>query len=224
MKLLIFDTETTGLPKDDKIIADDKPDNWPHIVSISWAVLDTETNNVLKQHSYIIRPINWTVPIESTNIHGISNYQAFMQGYDLQEVMLEFITEECDMLAAHNVRFDYHVLRNAMRWDLGWKYNPIRKPTFCTMQFSKDICMLPGRNGTTKNPKLSELYTYTTKTEPDSTKLHSSEYDVIILTHILKFCEPLRSKMNLMYETVKKQQNDARTTYAPGRVSLDLRN
>lgn len=48
MKLLIFDTETTGLPKSRKA-STEGPNNWPHIVSISWVILDSDTNKIEKQ-------------------------------------------------------------------------------------------------------------------------------------------------------------------------------
>ena len=68
MKLLIFDTETTGLPKN-RQPAERGPDNWPHIVSISWIVLDTDTNKEVKRRSYIIQPNGWHIPEESVRIH-----------------------------------------------------------------------------------------------------------------------------------------------------------
>jgi len=43
MRLLIFDTETTGLPKS-RQPSSKGPNNWPHIVSISWVILDADTN------------------------------------------------------------------------------------------------------------------------------------------------------------------------------------
>ena len=45
MKVLCFDTETTGLWKNPKAqITDDK--NWPHIVQLAWILLDMETTGI----------------------------------------------------------------------------------------------------------------------------------------------------------------------------------
>jgi DNA polymerase-3 subunit epsilon len=46
MKVLIFDTETSGLPteKNPSIYATDK---WPHILQLSYIVYDSETNNIV---------------------------------------------------------------------------------------------------------------------------------------------------------------------------------
>jgi len=197
MKLLIFDTETTGLPTNSDIPAENKSDNWPHLVSIAWVIMDSDDNEIIKRRKYIIRPDGWNIPQESIAIHGISELKANLSGHKLQDVLLEFITESYDMLVAHNLKFDYNVLRNAMIWDLGWGFNPLTKPSCCTMKLSTDICMLPGRNGTMKYPKLSELYAEVFKREPISSRLHDSLYDTLILTEIVQSSNELRCKMGL---------------------------
>ena len=53
MKLCIFDTETTGLPKDRNKQAIKEPNNWPHIVSISWVILDVDTNSLSVNADFI---------------------------------------------------------------------------------------------------------------------------------------------------------------------------
>lgn len=208
MKLLIFDTETTGLPKNGDIPAENKPDNWPHAVSISWIILESDDNEIIKRRKYIIRPEGWTIPQESINIHGISELKANLSGHKLQDVLLEFITESYDILVAHNLKFDYNVLRNAMIWDLKWGFNPLTKPSCCTMKLSTDICMLPGRNGTMKYPRLSELYIEVMKREPIPSRLHDSFYDTLILTEIIQNSNELRYKMGL---TSKPEYNVGET-------------
>ena len=75
MKLLIFDTETTGLPKS-RQPAYLGANNWPHVVSISWIIMDTNTNEILSKESHIVKPLSWTIPDESISIHGITNGHA----------------------------------------------------------------------------------------------------------------------------------------------------
>ena len=73
MNIVVFDTETTGLPKSVEP-ASKSPNNWPHLVSISWVVLEnTLPHAILKQRSYIIKPENWTIPEDSIKIHKITN-------------------------------------------------------------------------------------------------------------------------------------------------------
>ena len=119
MKLLVFDTETTGLPKS-RAPATDKPDNWPHLVSISWVIL--QNNLIIKQRNYIIKPENWVIPDDSIRIHGITNELAHTRGHSLLKVMTEFMGENCDVIVAHNMDFDYNVIMNDIKWDLEFDF------------------------------------------------------------------------------------------------------
>ena len=204
MKLLIFDTETTGLPKSRKP-AKEEPNNWPHIVSISWIILDTDTNTELKRRHYIIFPENWEIPDESVNIHGITYEMAVEQGIWLHEAMSELVQEECDAWAAHNLEFDMGVIVNAVLWDLKIQFPLIPQRKFCTMLLGKPICKLPGyyRN-TYKAPKLKELYYAAFGKYPVELQLHNSMYDVQILTEIIKEFKPLREIMCLDANTIRK--------------------
>lgn len=201
MKLLIFDTETTGLPKSRDPVGK-KPNNWPHLVSISWVILDSETNKVVKERNYIIKP-NWAIPVESTQIHGITTEHAMLYGQDLRNVMLEFINEPCDMMVAHNMEFDISVVINAFMWDLNLEFLPIRPKQICTMKLSRELCMIPGKYGY-KYPKLKELYYHAFKKMPDETKLHNSLYDVLVLTEIIQSYSPLRQAMGLVVRSIDR--------------------
>ena len=196
MKLLIFDTETTGLPRT-KIPANIEPNNWPHIVSISWVILDSETNQVIKQRSYIIKPLIWEIPEESIKIHGITQENALKNGYNLSNVLGEFLAENYDILVAHNLEFDLNVLYNAIQWDLDLPFKKLNKKMCCTMELSRSFCNLKTMFGKPKAPKLSELYEYTFKKQPNKESLHNSLYDVLILVEIIQYCDNLRLKMNL---------------------------
>lgn len=196
MKLLIFDTETTGLPKSRKP-SKEEPNNWPHIVSISWVILDSETNKIESEKSYIVKPRNWVIPEDSIKIHKITNEKASSEGMPLEKVLGEFLSENYDALVAHNIEFDYNVLDNAIRWDLEMAFTEIKKPKLCTMELSKDICNLKNLFGKPKPPKLSELYQQAFRTLPPADQLHNSLYDTKILAKIIQEFVPLRVKMNL---------------------------
>ena len=199
MKVLIFDTETTGLPTQ-RVGANAGPNNWPHLVSIAWMVLDSDSNKVVTQKSYVIKPINWTIPEESTVIHGIIHHYAERYGADLGAVMDEFLTTEHDILVAHNMAFDENVLINAMLWDLGRSdFSGLTKPRFCTMSIGRDMCQLPYPSGFAGNkpPKLTELYEHVFHKKPIKSRLHGSFYDTKILCDILKVCNHIRSRIGL---------------------------
>lgn len=210
MKFLVFDTETTGLPRSRKS-ATQGPNNWPHMVSISWVIM-TDKNVIEKKRSYIIQPDGWTIPEESTRIHGITHEEAAAQGVSLSSVINEFLNEEYDMLIAHNMEFDYNVLMNAIRWDLAITDEFIDKPLFCTMQASKTFCRLPySTGGGSKPPKLKELYKHIFGRSPDETQLHNSMYDTMLLVDILKASYRLRDLLNAHVDKVIRnvdQQND----------------
>lgn len=209
MKLLIFDTETTGLPKS-RLPAVRQSNNWPHIVSISWVILDSETNKIEKKQNFIVKPIMWKIPEESIKVHGITNESAMHNGYELYYVIGQFLREEYDGLVAHNLEFDLNVLYNAILWDLDLQLKPFDKRMYCTMELSRNICNLPGKFYSPKNPKLSELYEYVFKRPPNQDSLHNSMYDVYILTDIICECEPLRLKMNLPIKGVEQVTNESK--------------
>jgi DNA polymerase III epsilon subunit-like protein len=197
MKLLIFDTETTGLPKSRKA-SKEGSNNWPHMVSISWIILDSETNQIEKERSYIVQPRSWIIPEESIQIHGITQERAEREGDSLATILGEFLAENYDMLVAHNMEFDYNVLDNAIRWDLDMSFNEIKKPKICTMELGRDLCKLRTLFGKPKAPKLKELYEHAFGSPPDETQLHNSLYDTKVLTKVIQEYTPLRVKMNLV--------------------------
>lgn len=212
MKLCIFDTETTGLPKDRNKQAIKEPNNWPHIVSISWVILDVETNKIESKNSFIIKPSKWSIPLESTKIHGITHQFATEHGISLLEAFGAFSSESYDYLVAHNMQFDFNVLMNAYHWDLGMKINDSYYKRKCTMLLSVDICKLSGEWGY-RWPKLTELYEFTFHKKPQSNLLHNSLYDAVILTEIIQNCNELRVKMGLpTIQTIKI--NDSNTSYS----------
>ena len=198
MRVLIFDTETTGLPKT-RAKAIHGPNVWPHIVSISWLVLESDTNEILTQKSYIVKPNGWTIPADSVAIHGITNEIAEERGVPLSDAIGDFMATPRDIVVAHNLDFDENVFVNAMTWDLGIQcFYGFDSPKYCSMVLSADICRLPSKFGRGyKPPKLSELYEHVFRQKPIAAQLHGSMYDAKILADILIACPVLRAKIGL---------------------------
>jgi DNA polymerase III epsilon subunit-like protein len=204
MRLLIFDTETTGLPKT-REPAIKGADNWPHLVSIAWVVV--EGDMVVKSEYHIIKP-NWEIPQDSVNIHGITYEKAMAEGEHLSDVILKFMEEPYDIMIAHNMNFDFNVLINAIMWDLKLTVYPDFKKRFCTMEGSRIIMKIPFANGRGyKSPKLVELYEFIVRKKPAPRSLHNSLYDAQLLAEIVMRSSVLRSMMGL--PAVPAQINNA---------------
>lgn len=198
MKFLVFDTETTGLPRDFSASAFKEPNNWPHIVSISWAIMDGKLNKVLSTQSYIIKPQGWEIPADSTAIHGISTAEAMEYGHNLVQIMDKFFSEDVDAYIAHNIHFDKNVIYNAMRWDLGFEFFPgFGKPKMCTMQIGRKLCKLPKN----KSPRLSELYEFSTGKKPNVASLHNSLYDTLFV------CDSISASPEIRIDLIKSYEN-----------------
>jgi DNA polymerase-3 subunit alpha len=67
---LIFDTETTGLPKRwDAPITD--TDNWPRCIQIAWQLHD-DMGKLIEHQDYLVKPDGFNIPYDAERIHGIS--------------------------------------------------------------------------------------------------------------------------------------------------------
>jgi DNA polymerase-3 subunit epsilon len=193
MRILFFDTETTGLPKF-RQPARKGPNNWPHLVSISWVILDNYIKQ--KQVYHIVKPEGWIIPQDSVNIHGITTQTAINNGASLTDILHEFMNERCDLIVAHNLDFDKNVIEHACLWDAKLPcYEWSKQRMFCTMEASTPMCKLPSTYGKKqyKSPKLSELYEYVMK-RPVSTSvtLHNSLQDTLLLVDIVSHSPELQ--------------------------------
>ena len=156
MKILFFDTETTGLPKNWKAPVH-QLDNWPRLVQIAWQVYDSN-GNLLEEHDYVIKPVGFIISIEASAVHKITTEKALEIGVDLLTILKAFSSSVngCGLLVAHNYSYDYNImgaelLRNGIENSL------YEKEHICTMNASTDFCKIPGPYGY-KWPKLEELY------------------------------------------------------------------
>ncbi|MDG1385645.1 MAG: DNA polymerase III subunit alpha [Flavobacteriaceae bacterium] len=156
---IIFDTETTGLPKRWNAPLTDS-ENWPRCIQIAWQV-HADSGELLSHEDYLIQPDDFTVPYDAEQIHGISTALAEQQGRPLDEVLTLFSTalEQAEYLGGHNVTFDLNIM-GAEFLRLG-DHNPLEEALVidtCTEE-TAELCQLPGgRGGKFKLPTLTELY------------------------------------------------------------------
>jgi DNA polymerase III epsilon subunit-like protein len=156
MTYLIFDTETTGLPKNWKAPVLDL-NNWPRLVQISWMQCDN-SGKILSSSNYIVKPQDFIIPEDAVKIHGITNEKAKNEGVALNIVLKEFSTAiiRSSILIAHNMNFDAKVVgAEFLREKIVSGLFTI--PKICTMEKSTDYCKIPNSYGY-KWPSLSELY------------------------------------------------------------------
>jgi DNA polymerase III epsilon subunit-like protein len=204
MLIMIFDTETTGLPKT-KFIHPGKLDLWPHIVQLSYVLLDVEQKSFHKVQDNIISVCSGiTIPEESSKIHGITQTISLEQGIPIEDALETFIDDfsKVSEIVGHNIEFDVNiVLVEAMRilqkLNDGEKHSTSAKKIrdfiddfkrakqFCTMKNSIDLCAIKKvRNDGTeynKYPRLEELHKHLFGSVPSH--LHNSLVDVFVCTH-----------------------------------------
>jgi DNA polymerase-3 subunit alpha len=156
---LIFDTETTGLPKRWNAPVTDS-DNWPRCIQIAWQLHDA-MGNLLEHQDYLVAPDGFDVPFEAEQIHGISTALAQDQGLPLLEVLERFTKalEKCHFVVGQNVGFDLNIM-GAEFHRAGVENLLTQKPVLdtCTEQ-TASMCEIPGgRGGKFKLPTLTELH------------------------------------------------------------------
>ena len=185
MKIIVFDTETTGLPKKgNKSVPD--PDTWPYICQISWLVFDDVTEKFYTRDYIIKLPAGVIIPKVCSDIHGITNEIMQKDGVDIKGVLQEFTSDwmKCQMLVAHNLVFDSKVMQTEYMRNqpINW-LGRHRKIEYCTMNYGKKFTNLVRQSkfhrGTyQKPPKLIELHEELFETTPGN--LHNSLIDVFV--------------------------------------------
>ena len=156
---LIFDTETTGLPKRWKAPLTDS-ENWPRCIQIAWQIHDIK-GTLIRHEDYLISPDGFTIPFDSEKIHGISTALAENQGTPLAEVLNKFHTalNEVEFVVGHNVSFDRNIMgAEYLRSGLEDVFEQKAVIDTCTEETARLCQIKGGRGGKFKLPTLSELY------------------------------------------------------------------
>jgi DNA polymerase III epsilon subunit-like protein len=198
--VLVFDTETTGLPKSKQI----NPlmfHLWPYIVQFSYIMYDTQSHRILKKKDSIIKiPSNIIISEESVNIHKITNEMCEQSGIELSSVLESFFEDikKSDMVIGHNVQFDLNMVKIELLRLIENDSLPNKKIRLykdilyqvtyvtlfrCSMEETKDYCNIlikskKGNNMYVKFPSLLELHQKLFNTTPQH--LHNSLHDVIV--------------------------------------------
>ena len=158
---LIFDTETTGLPKRwDAPITD--VNNWPRCIQIAWQLHD-EMGKIIEHQDYLVKPEGFNIPYDAERIHGISTELALDEGIALSEVLEKFniALSKTQFIVGQNLGFDINIM-GCEFYRLGIESPMITMPVLdtCT-EVTASLLKLPGgRGGKFKLPTLTELHEY----------------------------------------------------------------
>ena len=158
---LIFDTETTGLPKSWNAPITDT-DNWPRCIQIAWQLHD-ELGNVIEHNDFLIQPDNFNIPYDAERIHGISTELASEQGITLDECLVLFneVLSKTKFIVGQNLNFDLNIMGCEFhRLGIENKMTSLPVLDTCTEKTAL-MCKIPGgRGGKFKLPTLTELHNH----------------------------------------------------------------
>ena len=211
MKLLIFDTETTGLINRKYKPTCNNLHLQPHIVQLSYLIIDDTTLHVVKVVDKIIKmPENVNIPLESAKIHGITTTKSKEEGVCIKEVITDLLidVEKVDMVVCHNAEFDILMLKieiirmlkntsvlsvfkkvGAYDLELSTSIENLLddviniKSLFCTMKETVDLCAIQRENSRGSYFKYPTLSELHEKMFSVKPKdLHNSMNDILITT------------------------------------------
>ena len=191
MRVIVFDTETTGLIPSHSPRISSNLGKFPYIVQLSYVVYDTETHKIVHEQDDIIRlPDEVDIPEQSIAIHGITKKLSKNRGIHMDSALEIFslYVKNCQCIVAHNIDFDITMIDvDSIRSGLN---NPFtsEKIYYCTMNKTKELCNIirkyrsVGPNGQprmecyVKKPTLNELHLHLFKRSPKG--LHDALIDV----------------------------------------------
>jgi DNA polymerase-3 subunit epsilon len=206
MKIAVFDTETTGLPKS-KLINEITLQLWPHIVQFSYIIYDTELQKIIKTVDLVIKiPENINISDEVSDIHGITNFISQTSQHKIEDALIHFskdyLNYNIDLIVGHNLSFDINMLKVELMREINSQnnnnlynkrqfsqlleilndLNQDSKEIYCTMQKTIELCNLKTTSKYGKEylkfPKLNELHMKLFNSSPRN--LHNSLNDVLI--------------------------------------------
>lgn len=199
MRVLVFDTETTGLPQT-KLLNPDTLHLWPSIVQFSYIIYDTTFNTIIDTRDNIVK-IDESILIsqESTNIHNITNEMCSKTGIEIEDLLVEFFynVRAVDQIIGHNISFDLNMVKvELLRIIYGSKLSKEQIKSFkydlhfitnypnicCTLKDSIQLCNIQALTKFgkpyLKYPKLIELHQKLFDNSP--TNLHNSFNDILV--------------------------------------------
>lgn len=169
MKVLVFDTETTGVNRDMK---NPTAATNPYIVQLAGLLFDLDDNMEMfvpqgtPAATHFVTLLNYGVeiPAACTDVHGITKAMCDRAGVPPSEALYLFreMMDLADLLVAHNAEYDIDLLKIAYARD-GWDGDPFKdRSIYDTMKVATPIVKARKKrmNGPEdwKWPTLTECY------------------------------------------------------------------
>ena len=158
---IIFDTETTGLPRNWNAPITDT-DNWPRAIQIAWQLHDLD-GKLIEAKDFLVKPEGFDIPYDAERIHGISTQLAVEMGEDAAAVFQLFneALGKATFVVGQNVGFDKNIMGSEfIRFGIENRLQEMPVLDTCT-EVTANLCQIPGgRGGKFKLPTLSELHNH----------------------------------------------------------------
>lgn len=167
MKVMLFDTETNGLPIDKKAtLSRDNLDNWPRVIELAWLLVDSIDESDVSEGDYLIQPDGWEVPAEDFWLSkGLTTQLCLDAGVPIKAALEWFLDDmqQADVLVSHNFVFDRSVTgAECIRAGLSSTHKPFKICTkeqtvqYCKMKYHPKQRHYPGAKY--RWPRLEELW------------------------------------------------------------------
>lgn len=189
MKVLVFDTETTGLPPKGAKLGVTPIKDFPYVVQLSYILYDTDKHTIIVSNDHIINvPEGIELTEESVKIHGITRDKMKNCGVSMKHALelFEICARAANVLVAHNLDFDKRMLFIEARRNSIYSL-PLHpssgKEMVCTMKTNVETCSIEAVNKNTgekyfKYPTLSELHKHLFGIMP--TGVHNAFVDILV--------------------------------------------
>ena len=182
MRITIFDTETTGLPR-----REGKLEDQPYIIQFASQTFEYDPASrrfqEVERYNQLIKP-PVPVPEESTRISRISD-ETVKNSPVFAEVAPRIINifAQSDLVVAHNLSFDQEIVGYELE-RMGHSKDIYPGTVYDTLEGTRNLCKLPGKNGNYKAPKLMELHQFLLN--ESFAEAHDAEKDVEALSRCVK--------------------------------------
>jgi DNA polymerase III epsilon subunit-like protein len=177
--IIVFDTETTGLPKDYSANAEDV-DNWPRIIQLAYATFENN-GTPIERVTQLIKPNGWRLMTKEEAYadgiargktpadaekgstfwidNGYTDELLMEKGVPIEQALARLVELrlQAEVAVAHNISFDGKIVRAEMiRAGMQAEFTAKK---VCTMMKTAKFCNLPNKNGKLgKWPTLDELH------------------------------------------------------------------